>query len=114
MEGGGRANQRRRTRKDLLQAAARLIKEGRPPTLEEVAEAALVSRATAYRYFPNIDALLAEATLDMAATNPLSLLASRSQDFRSLTIFSMRPSSGLVWFWNRSHLAPSARVAGSE
>jgi AcrR family transcriptional regulator len=61
----GRANQQRRTRKDLLQAAARLMREGRRPTLEEVAEAALVSRATAYRYFSGIEALLLEASLDV-------------------------------------------------
>jgi AcrR family transcriptional regulator len=61
----GRANQQRRTRKDLLRAAARLMREGRRPTLEEVAEAALVSRATAYRYFSGIEALLLEASLDL-------------------------------------------------
>ncbi|HEY7800201.1 MAG TPA: TetR/AcrR family transcriptional regulator [Hyphomonadaceae bacterium] len=65
----GRPNQRRRTRKDLLDAAARLMKQGRRPTLEEVAEAALVSRATAYRYFPSIEALMVETTLDVAAPN---------------------------------------------
>jgi len=65
----GRPNQRRRTRKDLLDAAARLMKQGRKPSLEEVAEAALVSRATAYRYFPSIEALIVEATLDVAAPN---------------------------------------------
>ncbi|HVV47188.1 MAG TPA: helix-turn-helix domain-containing protein [Bryobacteraceae bacterium] len=59
-----RSNQRLRTRKELLQAAQRLLKDGRTPTLAEVAEAALVSRATAYRYFPNTEALLAEAPLD--------------------------------------------------
>lgn len=63
---GGRPNQRSRTRKDLLRAAAELMKAGRNPTLEEVAEAAMVSRATAYRYFPGIDALLVEAALDVA------------------------------------------------
>jgi AcrR family transcriptional regulator len=63
---GDRANQKRRTRKDLLQAAARLMKEGRTPSLEEIAEEALVSRATAYRYFPNVEALLIEAPLDLA------------------------------------------------
>lgn len=63
---GCRANQKRRTRKDLLQAAARLMKEGRKPSLEEIAEEALVSRATAYRYFPNVEALLIEAPLDLA------------------------------------------------
>lgn len=66
-DASGRANQRRRTRKDLLQAAAQLMKQGRTPSLEEVAEAALVSRATAYRYFPNPEALLVEAALDVAA-----------------------------------------------
>jgi AcrR family transcriptional regulator len=66
----GRPNQRRRTRKDLLEAASRLMKQGRKPSLEEVAEAALVSRATAYRYFASIEALLVEAALDVVAPSP--------------------------------------------
>jgi AcrR family transcriptional regulator len=61
-----RANQRRRTRKDLLEAAARLLKQGRKPSIDDVAEEALVSRATAYRYFPGVEGLLAEAALDVA------------------------------------------------
>lgn len=61
-----RENQRRRTRKDLLQAAARLMKEGHLPTLDDVAEAALVSRATVYRYFSNIESLLVEAPIEGA------------------------------------------------
>lgn len=70
----GRPNQRSRTRKDLLQAAARLVKQGRKPTLEEVAAEALVSRATAYRYFPNVEALLNEAELDVAVPPPEEVL----------------------------------------
>jgi AcrR family transcriptional regulator len=66
----GRSNQKTRTRKDLLQAAAQLVKQGQSPTLEDVAEAALVSRATAYRYFPSIDALLVEAAVDVAVPGP--------------------------------------------
>ena len=62
----GRPNQKSRTRKDLLRAAALLMKEGRSPTLEEIAAEALVSRATAYRYFPGVEALLVEAALDVA------------------------------------------------
>lgn len=65
-ERSGRPNQKSRTRKDLLQAAARLVKQGCTPTLEEVAEEALVSRATAYRYFPNVEALVVEAWVDVA------------------------------------------------
>lgn len=71
-----RANQKRRTRKDLLQAAARLLKEGRNPSLEEIAEEALVSRATAYRYFPNVEALLIEAPLDLALPDEKTMFAS--------------------------------------
>ena len=64
--GPGRSNQRNRTRKDLLRAASRLLQAGRTPTLDEVAAEALVSRATAYRYFPGVEALLVEAALDVA------------------------------------------------
>jgi AcrR family transcriptional regulator len=62
----GRPNQRTRTRKDLLRAASRLMKQGRSPSLEEIAQEALVSRATAYRYFPSVEALLVEASFDVA------------------------------------------------
>lgn len=55
----GRANQKHRTRNDLLEAAAALMRQGQVPTLEEVAEAAHVSRATAYRYFPTQEHILA-------------------------------------------------------
>jgi AcrR family transcriptional regulator len=76
----GRPNQRSRTRKDLLRAAARLMKAGRNPSLEEVAEEALVSRATAYRYFPGVEALLVEAALDVAMPGPELFAGDRSDD----------------------------------
>jgi len=76
-----RANQRRRTRKDLLAAAARLLQEGRTPDMDDVAETAMVSRATAYRYFPSIEALLVEAPLDGAMPEPADIFANnRSTD----------------------------------
>src|SRR5262249_42949602 len=68
-----RANQKRRTRKDLLQAASRLMKQGRKPSIDEIAEEALVSRATAYRYFPGLEALLVEASLDVSVPTPQEL-----------------------------------------
>lgn len=61
-------NRELRTRKDLLQAASRLMAQGRKPAMDEVAREALVSRATAYRYFPNVETLLAEAPVDAATT----------------------------------------------
>lgn len=66
----GRSNQRHRTRKDLLAAAARLLKSGRTPDMDDVAGEAMVSRATAYRYFPSVEALLVEAPLDGAVPEP--------------------------------------------
>jgi Bacterial regulatory proteins, tetR family. len=72
---GRRSNQRHRTRKDLLLAARRLLQTRSNLTLEEVAAEALVSRATAYRYFPNIDALLLEAALDLDTPEPATLYA---------------------------------------
>ena len=41
------------------------MREG-SPTLNEIAEEGLVSRATAYRHFPGVEALLLEASLDVA------------------------------------------------
>jgi len=75
MSAGGQANRRLRTRKDLLEAAARLLREGRSPSFEEIAETALVSRATAYRYFPGLDALLLEAALHVETPTPDGLFA---------------------------------------
>lgn len=63
-EPSGRDNQKRRTRQALLDAASHFMSQGRKPTLDEAAEHALVSRATAYRYFPNVEALHLEASLD--------------------------------------------------
>ena len=76
----GRPNQKSRTRKDLLRAATRLMREGGSPSLEEVAEAALVSRATAYRYFSGIEALLVEAALDVAMPDEAFFAGDASAD----------------------------------
>ena len=59
-----RANQRARTRRDLVAAALELLVAGQTPTVTEVADAAEVSRRTAYRYFPSGEQLLTEALLE--------------------------------------------------
>jgi AcrR family transcriptional regulator len=52
-----RANQKERTRAAIVEAASRMLQNGVQPTVAEAAEAAKVSRATAYRYFPTPEAL---------------------------------------------------------
>lgn len=76
----GRPNQRARTRKDLLDAASRLLRDGRTPTVDDVAAEAKVSRATAYRYFPSAEILIAETTLDWAMPDAHTILADASDD----------------------------------
>jgi len=58
----GRVAQKRRTRNDLLRAAQLLRERGEVPTVAGAADHAGISRATAYRYFPTQEALLAEAS----------------------------------------------------
>jgi AcrR family transcriptional regulator len=60
-------NQRNRTRAAIIEAATALLRDGRTPTVAEAAERALVSRATAYRYFPTQESLL----LDVANVETL-------------------------------------------
>lgn len=59
----GRFRQRARTRALLVKTASELIQSGGIPTVTAVAEAAEVSRRTAYRYFPSQEQLLAEAAI---------------------------------------------------
>jgi AcrR family transcriptional regulator len=66
----GRESQKNRTRKALVAAAGALMRAGRHTTVTDVAEAAGISRATAYRYFPTQEMLLAEVAL-FASGGPL-------------------------------------------
>ncbi|MEO9171396.1 MAG: helix-turn-helix domain-containing protein [Candidatus Baltobacteraceae bacterium] len=49
----------------MLAAAIKLMQAGKRPSVPEVAEAARISRRTAYRYFPSQEQLLTDAALDM-------------------------------------------------
>jgi AcrR family transcriptional regulator len=69
---------RARTRRLMLETATRLMQEGITPSVSEVAEAAQVSRATAYRYFPS-QAALVHAVVD-AALGPILSWKNGSMD----------------------------------
>jgi AcrR family transcriptional regulator len=59
--GSGRTNQKIRTRMAIIDACRALIQTGVTVTMPDVAQRALVSEATAYRYFPDIVSLINEA-----------------------------------------------------
>jgi AcrR family transcriptional regulator len=60
----GRVRQKLRTRRVLLESAAKLLAAGRRPSVTEAADAAGVSRRTAYRYFQTSERMLADAALE--------------------------------------------------
>ena len=62
----GRRRPKERTLRLLRGAARELLRAGGPLTVPAVAERAGVSRATAYRYFPNNDAVVLHATMSLA------------------------------------------------
>ena len=67
----GRTRQKQRTRDQLIAAARELITAGDTPSVEEVAEAAGISRPTAYRYFASRAELLAAAYPETAVASVL-------------------------------------------
>ena len=95
-----RANQKARTRDAILDAARDLRNEGTMPTVEQAAEKARVSRATAYRYFPTKEALQIELTgtlpgmadIDIAMAN----LTTDNVEERLLQLVDMFGSAALA------------------
>ena len=57
----GRISQKLKTRQSLIDATRDLLAKNKPFTIDDVAKEALVSRATVYRYFSNLDTLILEA-----------------------------------------------------
>lgn len=75
-----RRGPRARTRRLMLDTASRLMQAGATPSVSDVAEAAQVSRATAYRYFPS-QAALVQAVVD-EGLGPILTWSSDSTDAR--------------------------------
>ncbi|MGH3132795.1 MAG: TetR/AcrR family transcriptional regulator [Gaiellaceae bacterium] len=110
-EGTGRRNQKARTRKALIAAARELLAQGVTPTVEETAAAATISRATAYRYFPNHRELIVaahpeieapsllgsdppadpEARLDAVVQALARIFLDNEQTYRTMLLLSLEP-----------------------
>ncbi|HET6261580.1 MAG TPA: helix-turn-helix domain-containing protein [Chloroflexia bacterium] len=94
------SNVRRRTRRAMIEAATRLVREGASPSVAEVADAAEVSRATAYRYFPTQESLLAEVLLpDLEEALATEALAAEGEDPEA----RLRAAFGVFWSSYVSH-----------
>ena len=98
------SNQELRTRKDLLLAAGRLMKQGRRPTMDEVAKEALVSRPTAYRYFRSVDMLLAEAPADAMVNGLQDIFANNTSDDAEARVDEAEAAMHKVIYQNEAHL----------
>jgi|SRR5579875_923505 len=70
----GRTNQKARTRRAIVDACRELVRSGGEVTMPLVARLALVSEATAYRYFPDLVSLL-EEVIDGLWPDPAEALA---------------------------------------
>jgi AcrR family transcriptional regulator len=92
----GRTNQKQRTRRAIIEAAAELLRENRTPTVADAAERALVSRATAYRYFPSQQSLLIELQADATQPSPDAVLAGVGDDIEARAEAIIRAITKLV------------------
>jgi AcrR family transcriptional regulator len=80
LESSGRVNQKRRTRLAIVDAARAMLERGDTPTVAQAAEAALVSRTTAYRYFPTQESLLLELSVTVSVDEIDAFLARPRDD----------------------------------
>jgi AcrR family transcriptional regulator len=141
-EDSGRTRQKARTRQQLIATTRELIASGTPsPTVDQVAEASGVSRATAFRYFPNQNAMLIAAhpemntstllpdepgndpvvRLDLAVSTFLAMLVDTEAEQRTMLRLSLEPDQsraglplrqGRAIGWFEDALAPLAPRIG--
>jgi AcrR family transcriptional regulator len=140
----GRQNQKARTRAALVEAARRLIADGGTPTVEGAAEAASISRATAYRYFPTQHELLVSAhpevevvsmlgpdppsdpaeRLDRVVVGLADMFLSAEESYRTMLRLSLEPDAtdrgeltlrkGRRYLWIEDALEPIRVRLGAE
>lgn len=78
----GRTGQKARTRNALIEAARGLLADGLDPSVEQAAGRASISRATAYRYFPNRRELVVAAHPEIEAGSLLGAEAPADPEAR--------------------------------
>ena len=70
----GRINQKLRTREALVEAAVTFMQAGKPFSVADVADVARVSPATAYRYFPRQELLVAQASMKLVGVSAVQAI----------------------------------------
>tara|TARA_R110002033_G_scaffold1421_1_gene12674 strand:+ start:307 stop:927 length:621 start_codon:yes stop_codon:yes gene_type:complete len=70
----GRINQKLETRGKILESAKKLVGQGIDFNLEDVANKAEISRATIYRYYPNVEILSYEVGIDLGTKSPEDII----------------------------------------
>lgn len=76
----GRIAQKLKTREAILAKANQMLKKGIALSVEDVAREAGVSKATAYRYFPSVELLRREASLQVKSQAPDDLFKNIAKD----------------------------------
>jgi AcrR family transcriptional regulator len=84
----GRVNQKQRTYNGILRAAAEVMRTGREVTMSEIAKVALVSEATAYRYFPDLTTLLQKVLTEqmVAMTGDLPVIENETKPVERVAV----------------------------
>jgi AcrR family transcriptional regulator len=108
---GGRVNQKLRTRAAIVQAALDLARQGTIPTVPDAAEAALVSRATAYRYFPTKDSLIVEIADVTPGMEPIEAAVARlSGDDAAARVEELVMVANKTFFAEEAHQRTALRL----
>jgi AcrR family transcriptional regulator len=89
----GRTKQKERTRVALLDAAADLASRGISPSIAQVADAANISHATAYRYFPNTQSLWTDVAVRRTTVEHLT--ADLPEDAADRVVVVVRRITGM-------------------
>ena len=111
----GRTQQKARTRKALIDAARQLLREGVTPTVERTADRADVSRATAFRYFPNQRALLVATYPQLAEPSLLGAAADEDPMARLEAVTEQLARQILEYEYElRAHLRLSLETAPTQ